>query len=188
MKNNIPYFNDVFEWVESLPYGQPLMNYNGYIYNNPFESKYGENPLIVYNRLFKQDHYYNLTDKEMTKLRTTIQYLPIYLDTALDNNIKFLESCGFKVYKKEGKPGDLMHVYLKRNNVSLYISNQTTPQDYRPNKIEVSVGELIKKPNWKKKQDVWSVTIHTLMTMVSICLMTSENSLNKNLKTILKNI
>jgi hypothetical protein len=154
MKNNVPYFNNANEWVESLPYGQPLQGNNGYVYDNPFKSRWGESPLDVYNRLFTRDHYYNLTDEEMTKLRTTIQYLPIYLDTALDNNIKFLESCGFKVYKKEGKPGDLMHVYLKRNNISLYISNQTTPQDYRPNKINVSVGELIKKPNWKNPRRV----------------------------------
>ena len=154
MSNNVPYFNNAYEWVESLPYGKPLQGCGGYVYESPFKSRWGESPLDVYKRLFTRDHYYNLTDEEMTKLRTTIQYLTIYLDTALNNNIKFLESCGFKVYRKEGKPGDLMHVYLKRNNVSLYISNQTTPQDYRPNKIGVSVGELIKKPNWKNPRRV----------------------------------
>lgn len=159
MRNNVPYFDSVYDWVNSLPYGKPLTEHNGrdcggYVYGNPFNARYGERPTDVYNRLFCRDHYYNLTDEELTKLRTTIQYLPIYLDTALDNNIKFLESCGFKVYRKEGKPGDLKHVYLKRNNVSLYISNQTTPQDYRPNKINLSVGELIKKPNWKHPRRV----------------------------------
>lgn len=154
MRNNVPNFDSVYDWVKSLPYGEPLTEHNGYVYGNPFNARYGERPGDVYNRLFRRDHYYNLTDEELTKLRTTIQYLPIYLDTALDNNIKFLESCGFKVYRKEGKAGDLMHVYLKRNNVSLYISNQTTPQDYRPNKIHLSVGELIKKPNWRHPRRV----------------------------------
>jgi hypothetical protein len=126
----------------------------GYVYHNPFNSRWGVKPEYVYSRLFKQEHYYNLTDEELTELRTTIQYMPVYLDTAFNNVIKFLKSCGFTLYRKEGKSGSLIHAYLKRNNVSLYVSNQTTPQDYKPNKLEVSVGELVKKPNWKRKRRV----------------------------------
>ena len=159
MNTNVPYFDNAYDWVKSLPYDKPLYMYKGkdfqgYTYENPFNSRWGVKPLDVYNRLFCRGHYYNLTDEELTELRTTIQYLPIYLDTAFNNTIKFLETCGFKLYKKQGKPGDLIHAYMKRNNVSLYISNQTTPQDYRPNKINVSVGELIKKPCWKSPRRV----------------------------------
>ena len=159
MNNIVPYFNNVYDWVNSLPYEQPLHMYKGkdcggYVYHSPFKSRWGAKPEYVYSRLFKQEHYYNLTDEELTELRTTIQYMPVYLDTAFNNVIKFLESCGFTLYRKEGKPGNLIHAYLKRNNVSLYVCNQTTPQDYRPNKLEVSVGELVKKPSWKRARRV----------------------------------
>ena len=63
---NVPYFNNVNDYVDSLPYGKPLKD-NGFIYESPFNSIYGERPEVVYERLFKQDHYYGLTDEELTK-------------------------------------------------------------------------------------------------------------------------
>ena len=49
---NVPYFNNVNDYVNSLPYGKPLKD-NGFIYESPFNSRYGERPEVVYERLFK---------------------------------------------------------------------------------------------------------------------------------------
>jgi len=147
---NVPYFNNVNDYVNSLPYGKPLSQFNGYIYESPFNSRYGERPEVVYERLFKQDHYYGLTDEELTKLRTTIQYLPVYLDDYFEKVHEFLISCGFTRYKKEGHKGDLIHAYYKRNNISLYLSNQETPQDFRPNLIKFEIGKFVTYKSGRK--------------------------------------
>jgi hypothetical protein len=156
---NVPYFNNVNDYVNSLPYGKPLDN-NGYIYESPFNCRYGERPEIVYERLFRQDHYYGLTDEELTKLRTTIQYLPVYLDDYFEKVHDFLISCGFIRYKKEGHKGALIHAYYKRNNISLYVSNQETPQDFRPNLIMFEIGKFITYNSGKKRmvsvKSMWS--------------------------------
>jgi len=149
---NVPYFNNVNDYVNSLPYGEPLNQFNGYIYESPFNCRYGERPDIVYERLFKQDHYYGLTDEELTKLRTTIQYLPVYLDDYFEKVHEFLTSCGFTRYKKEGHKGDLIHAYYKRNNISLYVSNQESPQDFIPNVIMFEIGKFITYSSGKKRR------------------------------------
>ena len=45
MRNNVPDFDSVHDWVKSLPYGEPLTEHNGrdcggYVYDNPFNARY----------------------------------------------------------------------------------------------------------------------------------------------------
>lgn len=158
-KNKVPYFNSAYEWVKSLPYEQPLYEYKGqdcggYVYHNPFESRWGKYPTEVYDNLFGKSKYYIVSDEELTELRTTIQYLPIYLDDSFEKISEFLIKQGFKRYIKQGKRGDLVNAYFKRNNISLYLSNLVCPQDFVPNTIEVEISELIKSPKTGKTKRV----------------------------------
>lgn len=138
---SVPYFNSCREWVDSLPYeiylydykGRILCDGQGFMWSNPYYSKWGNSPELVYERLFKADHYYGLTETELTELRTTIQYFSIYLDDYFNKMANMMKELGFEVYKKEGKPGDLIHMFMRRGNISVYFSNQFQVQDFKPN-------------------------------------------------------
>ena len=158
-KNKVPYFDNAFDWVKSLPYEKPLYEYKGQnrqgeIFKNPFENRWGRFPTEVYDNLFGKSKYYIVSDEELTELRTTIQYLPIYLDDSFDKISEFLIKQGFKRYIKQGKRGDLINAYFKRNNISLYLSNLVCPQDFVPNTIEVEISELIKSSKTGKTKRV----------------------------------
>lgn len=139
--NELPEFNSCREWVESLPYdtylyeykGKKLCNGEGFEWSSPYNSKWGNPPEFVYERLFKADHYYGISVAELTELRTTIQYFPIYLDDYFNKMVKMMQELGFEIHKKEGKAGELIHMYMKRGNISVYFSNLISPQDYEPN-------------------------------------------------------
>lgn len=143
----LPYYSSCLEWVESLPYGVPLHMYKGkdckgFIYDNPFESVWGEYPGVVYERLFKEEHYYGISDEDLAELRTTIQYFRVYTNSLFKKTWVFLESVGFVNYRQI-KEGGLIHAYFRRGDISLYISNLTTPQDYRPNTFEVEFAIIV---------------------------------------------
>lgn len=140
-ENSLPDFNTCKEWVDSLPYnvymyeykGKTLCNGEGFEWENPYDNRWGARPEIVFQRLFKADHYYGLTEAELIDLRTTIQYCCVYLDDYFNKMVKMMEDLGFEIYKKEDIPGELIHLYMRRGNVSVYFSNQFQVQDYRPN-------------------------------------------------------
>ena len=157
INEKVPYFATVEDWVNSLPYDVPYNGKpDGYVYHNPLRNPplYGEKPEVVYERLFNETHYYGLTDKELTELRTTIQYLCVYLDDFYDKVTEFLQKQGFTRYMKQGKRGDLIHSYFKRNNISLYVCNQEQVQDFRPNTFTVEISELVTNPKTGKKRRV----------------------------------
>ena len=137
----LPDFNSCREWVESLPYdtylyeykGKKLCNGEGFEWESPYNSRWGNRPELVYKRLFKADHYYGLTVAELTELRTTIQYFCVYLDDYFNKMVKMMEDLGFETYKTEGNPGELIHMFMRRGNISVYFSNQFGVQDYEPN-------------------------------------------------------
>lgn len=157
INEKVPYFATVEDWVNSLPYDVPYNGKpDGYVYHNPLRNPplYGEKPEVVYERLFNETHYYGLTDKELTELRTTIQYLCVYLDDFYDKVTEFLQKQGFTRYMKQGKRGGLIHSYFKRNNISLYVCNQEQVQDFRPNTFTVEISELVTNPKTGKKRRV----------------------------------
>ena len=156
----MPYFNTCKEWVESLPYdmylneykGRTLCNGKGFEWHNPYDNMYGANPEEVYERLFKQEHYYGLTDNELAELRTTIQYFSLYLNDYFNKMIDMMTELGFSIYKRQGKPGDLIHMYMKRGNISVYFSNLFQVQSFKPNVYDWQWGWHRECPNAKRKQ------------------------------------
>lgn len=153
---DLPHYSTCIEWVNSLPYEVPLHMYKGkdckgYVYENPFESVWGQYPEVVYERLFKKDHYYGISDEDLAELRTTIQYFPVYVNSLFRKASGFIESMGFVRYKQI-KEGGLIHTYFKRGDISLYISNLTTPQDYRPNTFEVEFAIMVSGKGEKKRR------------------------------------
>lgn len=155
--NTVPYFDSAEEWVNSLPYDRPVTFRNGntYTYTNPFNSIYGQDPKTVYNNLFKEDHYYVTSDKELTELRTTIQYVAVHLDDTFDRVSQFLKDRGFVNYKNENDPSTgLRGAYFKRGTASIFIGNVECPQSYVPNKIDMEICELVKSPKTGKTRRV----------------------------------
>ena len=143
----IPYFSSCSEWVDSLPYGEPLHMYKGkdcggYVYGNPYESVYGTHPEVVYNRLFNQWHYYGISDEELIELRSTIQYFPVYLDSFFERKCSFLESMGFVRYRRL-LDDKVRGVYFRNGDISLFTGNVTTPQDFEPNMLDVEFAKIV---------------------------------------------
>ena len=139
-----PYYDNVFDWVNNLDY----MNWSG---GDPFLSQYGNSPYNVYKNLFEEPHYYGLTPEELSMLRSSIQYKVLYLNDYFNKEIKLLEDCGFEVYRK-GKFDFMKYVYLKRNNISLFVSNIYTPQDYVPNTMNMEICEYVTSKKTGKKR------------------------------------
>lgn len=148
-KNITPYYENVYKWVDSIDYSPWGCH--------PFSSPYGVDPEIVYKRLFEEKQYYILSEEELSQLRSTIQYKVVYLNNYLEKVIKFLEDCGFTVYMRNPyKRNGMIGIYLKRDNISLFISNVFTPQCFIPNAInlEISVYVVSKKTGKKRRKQL----------------------------------
>jgi hypothetical protein len=131
-----PYYDNAYDWVDSLDYSNWICD--------PFMSPYGISPFEVYSRLFDEQFYYILTPEELKILRTTIQYKATYLNGYFQKCLEFLKSIGFEVYRTHKFPNsELKSVYLRRDNISLYISNQFVPQDFVPNTIELGISKYV---------------------------------------------
>ncbi len=148
----VPHFNSAEEWVEHINYKLP----ENAFYGNPFYNTYGVDPYTVYDRLFKQTHYYGLSDNELTQLRTYCQYRPLYLNEYYDKISIFLETQGFVKYRNGYSKNDLplKGAYYRRNNISLFISNLYCPQDFIPNLLDVEIAEFVKNEKTGKVRRV----------------------------------
>lgn len=179
----ISYFSNVYKWVDYLDYPN---NWHSF---GPFESAYGTNPYTVYKRLFEEPVYYILNEDELKTLRTTIQYKAVYLNDSYNKLIKFFEDLGFITYKKcktvhnDGRP-DWLSQYMKRDNISIWLSNLETPQDYRPNKIFLSPGIFVtsKKTGKRRRKILESVYISVLDELGEKTKKKTEETLSEILK------
>lgn len=144
-KEVYPYYDNVYDWVDSL-------NYSSWICD-PFISPYGISPYEIYARLFDEQFYYILTPDELRILRTTIQYKAAYLNEYFQKCLEFLKSIGFEVYRTHKFPdSELKSVNLRRDNISLYISNQFVPQDFVPNTIKLGISKYVTSKLTGKKR------------------------------------
>ena len=140
-----PYYDNAYDWVDSLDYSNWICD--------PFMSPYGISPFEVYSHLFDEPFYYILTPEELKILRTTIQYKAAYLNEYFQKCLEFLKSMGFEAYRTYKLPGSkLKGVYLRRDNISLFISNQFVPQDFVPNTIELGISKYVTSKLTGKKR------------------------------------
>ena len=144
-KEVYPYYDNVYDWVDSLDYSSWICD--------PFISPYGISPYEIYARLFDKPFYYILTPDELRILRITIQYKAVYLNNYFQKCLEFLKNLGFEIYRTHRLPdSELKSVYLRRDNISLYISNQFVPQDFVPNTIELGISKYVTNKLTGKKR------------------------------------
>lgn len=140
-----PYYDNVYDWVDSIDYSSWCCN--------PFMSPYGYSPYVVYTKLFDEPYYYDITPEELTMLRTTIQYKAVYLNSYFQKCLKFLQDSGFEVYRSSSHNNEsYIGLYLRRGDISIYVSNQEVPQDYVPNTIELEICKYVTNKITGKKR------------------------------------
>jgi hypothetical protein len=157
-KEVTPYYNSVEEYVNSLPYDQPLDKFKGYVYKNPLKEiengfRCGRHPSIVFKRLFLEDTYMIVSKEELHTLRTTIQYLPLALNDMHKKLCTFVKQCGFKPLSRRTEPYrwdnnvKFITTTFLRDDIRIILSSCTNAQEYVPNAIPIlSMHRVFRNP------------------------------------------
>ena len=153
-KEVIPYYDSVWDYVNSLPYDCPLDEFDGYIYKsplNPISKQYGIPADIVYKRLFKEETYMIVSKEELQLMRTTIQYSPLALNDMHKKLCNFVKQCGFKYISRRSSPWRWNHnvkfitTSFIRDNIRVVLSSNLDAQEYIPNSIPILYLDKVSK-------------------------------------------